>query len=167
MASVTDNRIRPKPFPPFSPSLDRLREATRKRDQEIEERLHPKPKPYSYPESLSPEEDAYVDELMRKGGTIAKCGREQVKDKDLERMRPTSWLNDELINFYGQMLLNRSQEAKENKENPECTANGRLKPINMHYFNTFFWEKAAKGYDSKLAKWTKKVRHTAIGPCQC
>ncbi|KAL6304206.1 cysteine proteinase, partial [Sparassis latifolia] len=137
------------PVKPFTPSLDRLRSINRARDEAIERQLHgPKP----LPSSLPPEDEAAVKALLAKKGVIAKCGREQVTDQDIMRLKPLTWLNDEIINFYGQMLLNRSEESKEN-----VAANGR-KVLNIHYFNTFFWAKLTDdGYEKgRLAKWTKK-----------
>lgn len=53
------------------------------------------------------------------------------------------------------MILERSEACKENPG-----ANGRKKPLNVHYFNTFFWSKLhGEGYErARLAKWTKKVQ---------
>lgn len=135
-----------------------LREATRLKDEEIEQRLRPKPKPL--PASLPPKDEEEVDDLLRKRGVIAKCVREQVSDKDLSRLRPGQWLNDEIINFYGQMIQCRAEESKENKENPGHGGVGRKKPLNAHYFSTFFWTKLKEvGYEKgRLGKWTKKVR---------
>lgn len=93
---------------------------------------------------------------MSKRGIVSKHAREQVTDQDLNRLRPHQWLNDEIINFYGSMLLARSEESKENS-----VANGDApgQPLNAHYFNTFFWSKLkGEGYDKgRLAKWTKKA----------
>ena len=62
------------------------------------------------------------------------------------------WLNDEIINFYGQLIMARSMEAEATKEN-------KSKVLNAHVFNTFFWPKMKSGYEKgRLAKWTKKVR---------
>lgn len=149
-----------KPPPTYSPSLDKLRMAKLQKAQAIEDRLRPKKKPL--PESLPADEEAEVDELLRKRGVIAKCVREQVSDKDLQRLRPGQWLNDEIINFYGQMLLSRSEEAssKANKENK----GGKGKLLDVHYFSSFFWPKlTGEGYEkARLAKWTKKVRAVFI-----
>jgi sentrin-specific protease 1 len=90
---------------------------------------------------------------MKKRGVISKFAREQVSDKDLSRLLPSQWLNDELINFYGAMLLARSEKAKENAKNGKSTL------PDVHYFSTFFWQKlTTDGYEAgRLAKWTKKA----------
>ncbi|KAG8220076.1 cysteine proteinase [Butyriboletus roseoflavus] len=135
------------PTKPFS-THDRLRQEARRKDEEIEQRFRP-----SLPKSLPPEIDRCVDDLLAKQGVISKIAREQVYDKDLSRLLPCQWLNDELINFYGAMILERSEACKKNPG-----ANGRRKPLNVHYFNTFFWSKLhGEGYErARLAKWTKK-----------
>lgn len=84
-------------------------------------------------------------------------------EKDLLRLRPGQWLNDEIINFYGALLLGRSEGSKENVPNGPVmgeVVKGRGQPLNVHYFSTFFWTKlTGEGYDKgRLAKWTKKVR---------
>lgn len=79
-------------------------------------------------------------------------------------MRPGQWLNDEVINFYGALLLCRSESSKESapKTNGDLTdgpIEGRRAPLNAHYFSSFFWPKLTQdGYEKgRLAKWTKKV----------
>lgn len=157
---VTYRHSSPKPPPPFSPSLDLLRHAARLKDEEIEERLRPKPKPL--PTTLPAEVDAEVEAILRKRGVVSKCVREQISDKDLSRLRPGQWLNDEIINFYGQMIMSRAEncrEGKENKRKDVAFGKGKQEPLNAHYFSTFFWTKLKDvGYEKgRLAKWTKKV----------
>ncbi|TBU64827.1 cysteine proteinase [Dichomitus squalens] len=145
----------PKPPKPFIPTLDQLRLRSVQQDEEIEERLRPKRKPL--PTSLPPADEAAVDALFRQRGVIAKCVKEQVSNEDLQRLRPAQWLNDEIINFYGQMILSRSEDSKENPG--DSVVNGRKRPLNVHYFSTFFWSKLrGQGYEkARLAKWTKKI----------
>lgn len=139
--------LTPKPVV-STPSLSRLRATQAKVSEQIDSRIRPK-RP-SLPATLPPEDEAKVDELLRKRGVISKCVREQVSDKDLQRLRPGQWLNDEIINFYGQMILCRAEEGKENQ---------RESMLDVHYFSTFFWSKLKnEGYEkARLAKWTKKV----------
>jgi len=63
-------------------------------------------------------------------------------------------LNDEIINFYGAMILMRSES------NHKIDPTTRSKILDAHYFTTFFWTKLKnEGYEKgRLAKWTKKVR---------
>ncbi|KIM84540.1 hypothetical protein PILCRDRAFT_818108 [Piloderma croceum F 1598] len=145
----------PKPPQPFIPKFDQLRISARAKDAEIEQRLRPKPKPL--PTSLPPEDEAKVDMILRQRGVVSKHGREQVTDQDLKRLGPVQWVNDEIINFYGSMILARAEASKENPA-PNGAAPGEGKPLNAHYFSTFFWSKLkGEGYEkARLAKWTKK-----------
>jgi sentrin-specific protease 1 len=142
---------RPKPPKPFIPSFEELRLKNRAKDLEIERRLRG-PKSTTLPD----EQEAEVDALFTKHGIISKFQREQVTDKDIRRLKPQQWLNDEIINFYGQLIMSRSEASK---ENPAVNGAGKNKLLNVHYFNTFFWQKLKdEGYEKgRLAKWTKKV----------
>jgi sentrin-specific protease 1 len=74
----------------------------------------------------------------------AKCDREEVSCRDLQLLGPKKWLNDEIINFYGALLMERAEKEGKRK---------------IHFFNSFFFSKMAKdGYEkSKIGRWTKKV----------
>jgi sentrin-specific protease 1 len=139
------------PPKPFSPSHDRLRLSARHRDEAIEKRLRPK-----LPKVLPPDADTQVNALLCKKGIISKVARESVNDRDLSRLLPSQWLNDEIMNFYGAMILTRSES------NRDPTA--KRKMLDVHYFSTFFWPKLKnEGYEQgRLAKWTKKVRYCAM-----
>lgn len=154
------NHHRPKPPKPWLPTFEQLQISARVKDEKIEQRLRPKRKPL--PSSLSSQDDAKVDSLLKSRGVIAKHAREQVSDKDLSRLRPAQWLNDEIMNFYGSMIMSRAEGAKENPTVTNGATQG--KPLNAHYFSTFFWSKlTVEGYEKgRLAKWTKKVSQNRI-----
>ncbi|KAJ3507661.1 hypothetical protein NLJ89_g6179 [Agrocybe chaxingu] len=139
----------PKPPQPYIPSLEQL-QISRKAQQTALDRRH------AVPDSLPPDDDMAVNKLLQKRGVIAKFAREQVSDQDISRLRPGQWLNDEIINFYGAMILARSEASK---ENPNSSKKPSKEPWNIHYFSSFFWAKLVKeGYDKgRLAKWTKKI----------
>ncbi|KAB5594097.1 Ulp1 peptidase [Ceratobasidium theobromae] len=101
------------------------------------------------PEALSSEDQAEVSAALSKRGTVAKFAREQVTDADIVRLKPGQWLNDEVINFYGALILARSEEAQK----------GKSKALDVHYFNTFFFAKLEDlGYEkARIGKWTKKI----------
>ena len=160
----------PKPPPPFIPSLYLLRKAARKKDEEIDERLHPR-RP-TLPASLPPEDEAVVEAFLRKPGSgVASSGRASVSQTDVSRLKPRQWLNDEIINFYGELIMSRSGS----KENVKPAASGRPKVLDVFYFNTFFWSKLDSYANPKpgdrqpasnktpyelarVSKWTKKVQ---------
>lgn len=137
---------RPRPPGPFVPTYEQLKLRDRTKDAAIEQRLRPK-----FPTSLPPDAEAAVDAFFKKRGQVSKYAREAVSAEDIKRLQPMSWLNDEIINFYGAMILGRSEACKENQP--------KGGPLDVHYFNTFFFQKLEKeGYEAaRLAKWTKKV----------
>lgn len=62
---------------------------------------------------------------------------------DLKTLRPPNWLNDEVINFYFELI---SQRSNQNTTYPR-----------LHIFNTFFYSKLkSSGYES-VKRWTRKV----------
>ncbi|KAF8917809.1 cysteine proteinase [Mucidula mucida] len=141
----------PPPIPPFLPTHDQLRLRIRSKDEAIDQRLHTsKRKPL--PERLPEADESEVKALLKRSGIIAKYDREQVASQDIQRLRPGQWLNDEIINFYGALVMGRAESS--NKENNKS----KSKFLNVHYFSTFFWSKLEKdGYEKgRLAKWTKK-----------
>lgn len=63
--------------------------------------------------------------------------------RDLKTLRSPNWLNDEVINFYFELLSQRSK--------------GNLNYPRIHIFNTFFYPKLkSNGYES-IKRWTRKV----------
>ncbi|KAJ8586816.1 cysteine proteinase [Rhizopogon salebrosus TDB-379] len=147
-AKKTFERYRRSPPKPFSPVHDRLRLSARHKDEAIEKFLRPK-----LPKALPPDADEQVRLLLCKRGNISKIARESVSDRDLSRLLPCQWLNDEIINFYGAMILTRS-ESNHKADHPT-----KRKILDAHYFSTFFWPKLQnEGYEKgRLAKWTKKM----------
>ncbi|KAJ7225724.1 cysteine proteinase [Mycena pura] len=141
----------PKPIQPLTPGINQLQFRYRTKDNELERRLRRPP----LPSNLPPEDDAKVAAVLNKRGVISKYAKEQVTDQDIVRLQPGKWLNDEVINFYGALILGRSEACK---ENPSKNSRGKS-PLDVHYFSTFFWTKLEKeGYEKgRLAKWTKKV----------
>ncbi|WP_342265071.1 Ulp1 family isopeptidase [Cardinium endosymbiont of Philonthus spinipes] len=66
-----------------------------------------------------------------------------IMQQDLIRLQGLTWLNDNIINAYMQ-LINRRSEEKENHLQPRVCA-----------FNTFFLQSLSKSGYSKVKKWTK------------
>jgi Ulp1 family protease len=62
---------------------------------------------------------------------------------DISRLQDMEWLNDEVINFYVNVLMERNNKTP---SYPKC-----------HIFNTFFYPMLAeRGYE-RVKKWTRKV----------
>lgn len=62
----------------------------------------------------------------------------EIRRKDIETLQGLNWLNDEIINFYFNMIMERS-------------------PSDVYCFNTFFYTKLKESGHKMLKRWTKKV----------
>ena len=137
----------PRPPEPFMPNLDQLLISDAAKSDAINRRLHPTAIPL--PDRLPDVIQAEVEDLLCKKGIVSKVAKEQVSDRDIARLKPFQWLNDELINFYGQLIMDRASEARKGSSQ---------RFLDVHYFSTFFWPKLKTGYTkSRIGKWTKKV----------
>lgn len=169
----------PPPPKPFSPKADQLYSTRQRRNIDVSKSIL-QSRAKGLPTSLKPDEEAQVKTILSKQGVVSKCLREQVAAKDVKRLKPGDWLNDEIMNFWGAMLMERSEEMKENSTAGATEAgdvngakiNGSSdgnrsngvkskeeeKILNVHFFSTFFFSKVVSpGYEmSRLAKWTKR-----------
>jgi hypothetical protein len=110
----------------------------------IKQRLTPKPK------ALSAEDEKKVAKLRSDPSFKSTFRQAEVDARSLHSLLPNQWLNDEVINFYGSLLLGRSEgETGDNKE--------QVVGRRIHYFNSYFYSKlSTQGY-SLLRRWTKKT----------
>jgi Ulp1 family protease len=111
---------------------------------------------------LSPEEDEEVEKILQKCGIVSKFSREQVSDVDIRRLMPGKQLNDEIINFYGAMILERSKASNRKLFNGSLSEKCLL---DIHYFTSFFWNKLiSSGYEhGRLGRWTGEAGlHTSV-----
>ncbi|XP_076348701.1 sentrin-specific protease 1-like isoform X2 [Tachypleus tridentatus] len=76
------------------------------------------------------------DEVLVEGFRLS------IRRRDMETLSGLSWLNDEVINFYMNQLMER----------------GKLDSYpSVYAFNTFFYPKLAVGGHSALRRWTRKI----------
>ncbi|KAK6636265.1 hypothetical protein RUM43_009924 [Polyplax serrata] len=66
----------------------------------------------------------------------------QIKRRDLQTLKGLNWLNDEVINFYMNLIMERGKTEK---------------LPNVYAFNTFFYPKLISTGHGSLKRWTKKV----------
>lgn len=103
-----------------------------------------------------PEEPALptlTDEMLREvrcallpcpaGEVLAEGFGLRITRKDLATLADLNWLNDEVINFYMNLLIARGTSSD--------------KYPNVHAMNTFFYPKLLSGGHSSLKRWTRKV----------
>uniref|UniRef100_A0A3B3VIA4 SUMO specific peptidase 1 n=1 Tax=Poecilia latipinna TaxID=48699 RepID=A0A3B3VIA4_9TELE len=98
-----------------------------------------------FPE-LSEEMEAEVHRALMKGGNPHEVLSEgfglSLTRKDLQTLSNLNWLNDEVINFYMNLLVERSKEPNRPSVNT---------------FNTFFYPKLRSSGYSAVRRWTKKM----------
>jgi len=94
---------------------------------------------------LTNEMERMVDSALAPGYSedpLVEGFRVTLKRSDLATLSNLNWLNDEIINFFFNLLVERSnQEGK----------------VKVHAFNSFFYPKLVKSGYASLKRWTKKV----------
>uniref|UniRef100_A0A8C5P8K0 SUMO specific peptidase 1 n=1 Tax=Leptobrachium leishanense TaxID=445787 RepID=A0A8C5P8K0_9ANUR len=117
-------------------------------EKEIPVTLLPKPVSLQKAENEFPELTEEMEREIKRalfGGSqdqiISEGFRLAISRKDIMTLHNLNWLNDEIINFYMNLLMERSKQ----KNFPK-----------VHAFNTFFYPKLKNGYQA-VKRWTKKV----------
>jgi len=112
----------------------------------------------SAPAPLSHDESEQVDLILKRKDVTFNFRNNQVTHDDILRLIPGRWLNDEIVNFYGAMIVERSKERRQDMGD-ECENDASF--LKVHCFSTFFWKKLCDcGYEvhkGGLAHWTKDV----------
>ncbi|KAI8977985.1 hypothetical protein BDB01DRAFT_294491 [Pilobolus umbonatus] len=94
---------------------------------------------------LTEEEEDRVSKTLRKGqsGFLSEYKSAYLEYKDIYRLYPETWLNDEIINYYFELIADRQWK---NQKLPS-----------VHCYTTFFCSALREhGYD-KVRRWTKRV----------
>ncbi|XP_010873596.1 sentrin-specific protease 1 [Esox lucius] len=94
---------------------------------------------------LTEEMEGQVSRALRGGSqdeVLSEGFRLTITRKDLQTLNHLNWLNDEVINFYMNLLVERSKD-------PSLPT--------VHTFNTFFFPKLRSAGYSAVRRWTKKM----------
>ncbi|CEG79415.1 hypothetical protein RMATCC62417_13889 [Rhizopus microsporus] len=112
-------------------------------DDRYEQTVIPKEKEEVKP--LTDQENKLVDSVFKLGqhGTLSEYKNATVEYKDIYKLRPETWLNDEIINFYFALLADRASH------DPSMPA--------IHCFSTFFCSTLREQGYAKVRRWTKRV----------
>ncbi|CAH0726248.1 unnamed protein product, partial [Brenthis ino] len=95
---------------------------------------------------LTPEQEKLVNKALGPGPPnqlLVEKFNLRIHRRDLQTLAGLNWLNDEVINFYMNLLMQRSEE---NKDLPKVYAT-----------NTFFYPKLMQSGQAGLRRWTRKV----------
>lgn len=114
-----------------------------------------------FPAHLTDEQEAQLQKAWQQRDFVVSIPGACAAHRDLVKLRPRSWLNDETINFYGQLVLQRSQRALALRRDPTVRApQETLDPAacwDVHVFNSFFYHKLATAGHAGVARWTRRV----------
>ncbi|XP_044299081.1 sentrin-specific protease 1 isoform X1 [Varanus komodoensis] len=102
-----------------------------------------------FPE-ITEEMEREIKSVLRSGNqdeVLSEAFRLTITRKDIQTLNHLNWLNDEIINFYMNMLMERSKQ----KGFPT-----------VHAFNTFFFTKLKTAKYLAVKRWTKKVDIFAV-----
>ncbi|XP_020490678.2 sentrin-specific protease 1 [Labrus bergylta] len=108
------------------------------------EQLQPVEEKPEFPE-MTEEMEAEINKALRGGGShevLSEGFGLSLTRKDLQTLSNLNWLNDEVINFYMNLLVERSKDPG-------------LPSVNT--FNTFFYPKLRDSGYSAVRRWTKKT----------
>ncbi|CAN8178413.1 unnamed protein product, partial [Coccothraustes coccothraustes] len=112
------------------------------------ERPRPGPADDDFPE-ITEEMEKEIRGLFRAGNqdeVLSEAFRLTITRKDIQTLSNLNWLNDEIINFYMNLLVERSREQ------------GRARGLPaLHAFNTFFYTKLRTAGYPAVRRWTKRV----------
>ena len=102
------------------------------------------------PSALPARAEAQVQQVLVQRGVIASMTGAQVEAHDIAKLRPGQCLNDEVINFYGQLIQQRAnQAAPQPGDASPCWA--------VHVFSSFFWQNlTTRGY-AGVRRWSRRV----------
>lgn len=141
--SALSPRLGPSFYPEFIPPV-RVFKEPEEEQEEIEEEVILLPPIEEIEEYIDERYSASEDD----NEVLIEMFDIPIRKKDLETLHGLNWLNDEVINFYFQMVMKRSTEA------------GRDNLPKIYVFNTFFYSSLttgpAHGYN-KVRRWTRKV----------
>lgn len=99
----------------------------------------------SVPSKLSPQQESKVDAHLRNPKFKVTLNVSEVEAGSLRRLKPSTWLDDEVMNAYCDLMCSRFKDGKAGRK--------------VHSLNSFFYGKLVdQGYAAgRLKRWTKKV----------
>ncbi|XP_043939414.1 sentrin-specific protease 1-like [Protopterus annectens] len=118
--------------------------------REEERKKEEKPRQEEEFPELTEKMEAEIQKAFNSGNqdeVLSDAFRLTITRKDIHTLKNLNWLNDEIINFYMNMLVDRST----NKMLPK-----------VHAFNTFFFPRLKSAGFQAVKRWTKKVDIFAV-----
>jgi hypothetical protein len=119
-----------------------------------------------FPAKLSKEHAKTVQEIFSNRSYETSIKGAAAAFRDMNRLNGQDWLNDELINYYGVMINNRSDaaDAREKATEPDPRGVGEERKLKAFCFNTNFFTMFCQNGFAKVKRWTRKVSRGAPSP---
>lgn len=124
---------------------------------------HPKKKQSYAPSLTSTSTDAELTALdpqvqtaLATKGDVSTMPGACVEGKDIQRLLPGRWLNDEITTFYGVLINKRWKDVEAQPDGKEQMKKRGL--LRCHCFSSFFMNNLNDKGHAGVKKWTKKVR---------
>ncbi|KAM3957697.1 LOW QUALITY PROTEIN: uncharacterized protein ACR2FA_008270 [Aphomia sociella] len=111
----------------------------------IPESLFEEPQPTVELPPLTPEQEKLVNRALgpAPGQALVEKFNLRIHRRDLQTLSGLNWLNDEVINFYMNLLMQRSEERDDLPK--------------VYAANTFFYPKLMQSGQAGLRRWTRKI----------
>ncbi|WFD32804.1 Ulp1 peptidase [Malassezia sp. CBS 17886] len=113
------------------------------------------------PARLCGAEEQLVRASFQRHGVLSKIPGAQVDAHDFAKLQPGQWLNDEVINFYGTLIMRRADAAAAARE--QAAAKGTpARPADcalwsVHFFSSFFWPTLSTRGHAGVRRWSRRV----------
>lgn len=101
-----------------------------------------------------------VDKVFSNVGFSSAITAASVQHKDITRLKGQTWLNDEIVTFYSQLLNLRAAEAEKARQeggNDVMSLDEAKQYKTIHAFNSFFWKNVSEKGHASVKRWTRKV----------
>lgn len=108
-----------------------------------------------FPNKLSKEHRARVKAVLADPRYESTIPGASASARDMRRLKGQDWLNDELINYIGVLINNRSDAADKDEK---LRGEGEKRLRKTFVFNTNFFTMFGEQGFAKVKRWTRKVR---------
>ena len=116
---------------------------------------------------LTPDDDTIIAEAFAKRGAeiVIDAFSVPLQGQHVQCLRPGQWLNDEVMNFYIEVLRERAERHETAAMSARAAGRVVAAVPRVHFFGTFFYLKLAKTSDGPYAyknvqRWTLKLKST-------
>ncbi|PWN40155.1 cysteine proteinase [Ceraceosorus guamensis] len=113
------------------------------------------------PDRLDEEQEREVRHILADSTFEKQISGAIVNNRNLQRLRPGQWLDDESINFYAVLINNRSNDMRELRAAALEGERKRAKKAqgywDVHAFQTHMFVKIQREGHAGVKRWTKKV----------